>query len=393
MRFPVLAILSLAIAGLCVPTLSAKEDLEIEVKDPELLPGDKAPAFTVEKFLKGDEFSEFEKGKVYIVECWATWCGPCLASIPHLTEIQEKHPEIKVVGISVSNPEIDEVEEFVTDQAEKMAYTVAWEGKGSRTKQPEFSKTWMTPAGAQGIPHAFIVDGKGVIAWMGHPMSMDEPLASILDGKWDVKKFREEHLASVRVEAEKSALNQRLSELAQADDYDTMLALLDKYIKEKPAEFKQMCTVGKIRVLSMKPAYAKQLVSFLTDFYKNAAKEDPETVFQISYTALGSNDPDEVTEATAKWPKELKAAIRKALEDEKVLAVHPFAKLAAAKAQFITGDKEKAAETLNELAEDPAIGRNKLQVKKMAKDFGPKDTSSKKAKAKQEDVEEEKEEE
>jgi thiol-disulfide isomerase/thioredoxin len=373
MRFSILAVLWLAIVGLGVPTLSAKESVdEIEVKDPELLPGDKAPAFAVEKFLKGDEFSEFESGKVYIVECWATWCGPCLKSIPHLTELQEKHPDVKVVGIAVSDPKLEVVENFVTEQGDNMGYVVAWEGPSSRDKRGEFSAKWMDPAAAMGIPQAFIVDGTGQIAWMGHPMAMDKALEAILEGTWDVKKFRKEHLVSVRIDLEKSALDNRLGQLAQSEDTDAMLDLLDKYLTEKPKDFKQMCTIGKVRVLGMKPKYAKQLTSFLTQLYANAADEEPETVFQVSYAVLESSDAAELIQATSKWPKELKASIRKACENKKVLAAHPAANLVAAKAQLITGDREKAAETLKEFAEtltDPKQGKAKLQILQMAVDF------------------------
>ncbi len=53
--------------------------------------GDKAPAMSVEEWLKGEPVNTFESGKVYLVEFWGTWCSPCIANIPHLSEIQKKY--------------------------------------------------------------------------------------------------------------------------------------------------------------------------------------------------------------------------------------------------------------------------------------------------------------
>src|SRR6516225_7066119 len=63
--------------------------------------GDPAPKLEVKSFVKGEPVKEFETGKLYVVEFWATWCGPCRTSIPHLTELQKKHGEIVFIGVSV----------------------------------------------------------------------------------------------------------------------------------------------------------------------------------------------------------------------------------------------------------------------------------------------------
>lgn len=168
------------------PTL---EDLVGEVEIPKLFIGSSAPELQIAKFVKGDSVQQFEDGKVYVVEFWATWCGPCIAAFPHLSELQAEHKDnVQFIGVNVwegvedQAERIEKVEGFVADQGDRMSYTVAVENGSA------MADTWMKPAGQNGIPAAFIVDGKGKIAWVGHPMNMDEPLESVLAGNFDAKE-------------------------------------------------------------------------------------------------------------------------------------------------------------------------------------------------------------
>jgi thiol-disulfide isomerase/thioredoxin len=149
----------------------------------ELKVGDKAPAITVDSFIKGEEVKSFEAGKVYVVEFWATWCGPCVAAIPHLTELQHKHKDVVFTGVAASerapktgqpDNRLENVKKFVNDKGTQMDYRVAYDSKSAMWK------SWMTPAGRGGIPCTFIVDGEGKIAYIGHPMQMEQPLEDLL---------------------------------------------------------------------------------------------------------------------------------------------------------------------------------------------------------------------
>jgi thiol-disulfide isomerase/thioredoxin len=139
---------------------------------PTLTVGSMAPGLPVEKWVKGAPVRAYERGRVYVVEFWATWCTPCKASIPHLTELQQKHKNIVIVSIAASEqasrPNVDDrltkVQTFVDQQGSRMDFTIGYDGSGAMWK------TWMAPAQRGGIPVAFIVGADGRIAWIGHPL-------------------------------------------------------------------------------------------------------------------------------------------------------------------------------------------------------------------------------
>jgi thiol-disulfide isomerase/thioredoxin len=144
--------------------------------------GDPAPATRPESMLQGAAVKDFKKGEVYVFECWASWCGPCIAAIPHLDELHRKMGKkgIIITGVNVWESERDaasaqRAKDFLKSQGEKMSYRVALGGKA-------FIKDWLEAAEVNGIPHAFVV-AEGKIAWTGHPAQLTaEMLGDILTG-------------------------------------------------------------------------------------------------------------------------------------------------------------------------------------------------------------------
>ena len=162
--------------------------------------GDDAKPLSIAKWVKGKKV-DLAKGKgkkVYVVEFWATWCGPCLTTIPHLTKLQEKYKDKGVVVIGVSDEKTNVVKQFVEKMGDNMNYVVAVDD------EDQTSDSYMSAFGQTAIPHAFIVDKEGRIAWHGHPMNkLDQTLDKILEGKFDIAKAAEEELA-LEIRAEKT---------------------------------------------------------------------------------------------------------------------------------------------------------------------------------------------
>ena len=144
--------------------------------------GDPAPATRPETMLQGEAVKDFQKGEVYVFECWASWCGPCIAAIPHLNELHKQMGKkgVVITGVNVWESERDaasaqRANDFLKAQGDKMSYRVALGGKA-------FIKDWLEAAEVNGIPHAFVV-AEGKIAWTGHPAQLTaEMLGDILTG-------------------------------------------------------------------------------------------------------------------------------------------------------------------------------------------------------------------
>jgi thiol-disulfide isomerase/thioredoxin len=62
--------------------------------------GDLAPAIKYSKWLKGEPLTSFKGNQLYILEFWATWCGPCKGAMPHLTKLQKEYEgKATIIGV------------------------------------------------------------------------------------------------------------------------------------------------------------------------------------------------------------------------------------------------------------------------------------------------------
>ena len=153
----------------------------------ELLVGDPAPELRLGAILKGARPAILQSDSIHVVEFWRTTCPPCLASIPHLTQLQVRHPAVTIIGVAVSEPDVEHLRTFIADKGETMNYIVAMDSVDSVTGVSWGRSVWLKPAYAIGVPMAFIVDRDGRIAWIGRPLEMDDVLAAVVTGSWDME--------------------------------------------------------------------------------------------------------------------------------------------------------------------------------------------------------------
>ena len=118
---------------------------------------------------------------------------------------------------------------------DQMTYRVALDDKNSETKGA-MAVTWMDAANQNGIPTAFIVNQQGRIAWIGHPMALDEKtLEDILAGRFDITKFAAEYERQQQVQAREMELSKKLRTALKNKDWDAAEAAVAEMKKSEHA--------------------------------------------------------------------------------------------------------------------------------------------------------------
>lgn len=165
------AVLAVGAAAALALLASAQEKQE---KGGQPAVGKQAPTFTT-KAMSGKEikFPEAYKGKVVLLDFWATWCPPCRKEIPYLVKAWDKHHEsaFDILGVSLDGSRrisAEKVTDFTKDKGMK------WE------QVYENVEALGGPYNIQFIPTAFLIDGDtGTILAMGDDLHGDELMKTV----------------------------------------------------------------------------------------------------------------------------------------------------------------------------------------------------------------------
>lgn len=130
------------------------------------------------EWLQGAPVSRWEKDKVYIFELWATWCGPCLAAIPHIEAIHQdvlrKKLPVQIIGVNIRDrADPKTLKNFLAKRNTPPTYTIAVDTKKNTETE------WLKPLKVVGIPFAFAVKN-GNVLWKGHPMRLSSEIVNAM---------------------------------------------------------------------------------------------------------------------------------------------------------------------------------------------------------------------
>ncbi|VAX40716.1 hypothetical protein MNBD_PLANCTO03-469 [hydrothermal vent metagenome] len=255
--------------------------------------GDKAPPLKIAEWIKGEPIEEFVPGRVFVIEFWATWCGPCIVGIPHLAAVQERFKEdADLISLTREDPNntLEMVRAFVAARDEEMAYRVAFDEQGWTWQ------AYMEAAGQNGIPCAFIIDKAGRIAWIGHPAvpEFEETIEAIIKDEFDLEAA-ERKRAEAAVQTERlAAMQAELHEAWEAGDHERALSLADEIIATDPPTMQQWAwwKFESLLIGIDEPARASAFVrSLMTGVYQ----DDADILLRFAYgfaDSLGIEEPD-----------------------------------------------------------------------------------------------------
>jgi thiol-disulfide isomerase/thioredoxin len=156
-------------AQTAVPAPAAPSGVTVEV--PKFLPDEVTGRELRDLSGRAFRLSDL-RGRVYIVNLWATWCGPCRMEIPGLNKVYEDYRArgVEFVGLTAEDPEeaSEKVREFVGEM--RMSYRVGWADRETVLSLAAWNTQRTPRAGSFSIPQTFVVaaDGHVVLRVRGY---------------------------------------------------------------------------------------------------------------------------------------------------------------------------------------------------------------------------------
>ena len=193
--------------------------------------GEPAPPLAIKRWVLGDAVRVVGQASdnIYVVAFWATWAKPSTESLLTLAGIQRKFKESNVRVIAISDEPVDHVEAFVKNYPEfsKLDLRIAVDNDSNTTI------AYMKAVGRKPLPHVFVINGAGILAWQGHPLEAQAVIEKIIDGSYKIRRPGE----PPEPEYADPELVKKIEEAEKAENWSTALDLANELLAKFPDTF------------------------------------------------------------------------------------------------------------------------------------------------------------
>lgn len=249
---------------------------------PSLLVGQPAPRLNVDRWVKGGPIENFEPGRIYVVEFWATWCTPCRRSIPHLTDLQRRFQDqgVTVIGVASQESSAGDLGRFVARQGDKLGYAVALDSNGAT------NQAWMVASRQRGIPTAFLVDKNGKVAWIGHPLDgLETALSQVAAGTYDLAGAADAFRRRAELEARAEPLIRRFQERSESGEHKSAISAADELVALDPAHFGEYAWL-KFQIMAFALKDSAGAYAYAREAIEGPLKDNPDALESLAWTIL-----------------------------------------------------------------------------------------------------------
>lgn len=331
--------------------------------------GRPAPPLSAASWIQGEAISRFQPGRVYVIEFWATWCGPCIKELPHLSKLASKYRQsASFVALNIwdqapsedSDPKshapavtgrIDSfgayqarIKRWVLDHKNLVSFSVAVDSKSESV-----SESWMKPFLISRIPTTFIVDQSGRVAWIGHPKDIDRPLDQIVNRTYDLHAFRKQFDGEFERARKQIEAKQVIGNLATKKQWAKFREKLDSLSNDDPAAIANAV----LSASKSDPNYAVALIAEKSQHVPPTVMPSAVWIQLLSVASEGAKEDE--TRASAAL---LATKLFPAVSPRDALTRLEYAKILLFDKQYLQSMKQldQAEKTLNEFYE---VGQRK----------------------------------